>query len=239
MPTEKGAQNSVSMPMNLPLETMGSGTTTMLAPPSLPTGTVPSSCGLATLRDLVQSPEARLDAHTINSQLQASLKQDFGSRLAIRGEYGPDFDCRSVSASVTGGVDRRWVIALERLTAPSRGDRVAAEVTRLRSLTIKRKESETDLELSIGAFTEELCAYPFDIVRTVCRSWARNNKFFPALCEVISECEELMRPRRAYLQALRTPALLERKPQSDEYQKPTEAEIKAVSEMVGKHFGMD
>lgn len=105
--------------------------------------------------------------------------------------------------------DVNWIKALEHYTKPSRGDITAMEVTRLRSLTAKRKEGEFDLELSIGAITEELRIYPEDIVRTVCRNWSRNNKFFPVLKELIDECEKLFEPRYTILDAMRKSKLIE------------------------------
>ena len=105
--------------------------------------------------------------------------------------------------------------AIEHYTRTSRGDVTAMEVTRLRSLTAKRKEGEFDLELSIGALTEELCGYPEDVVRTVCREWARNNKFFPVLKELIDACNELMILRQAVLSAFKScnvVAMIEREP---------------------------
>jgi hypothetical protein len=96
------------------------------------------------------------------------------------------------------------------------------EVTRLRTLTAKRAEGEFDLELSVGAITEELAVYPEDIVVDVCRNWARNNKWFPTLSELIAECEVLFDDRRRLLSAAKAtrPAITSPKPRQDRHDIP-------------------
>lgn len=97
------------------------------------------------------------------------------------------------------GTDLSGLIAVACLVEPAPGDFVATEVTRLKTLTAQRKEAEFDMELSIGALTEELMVYPKDVVRTVCRDWARNSKWFPTLSDLIAECEHLMKLRIAIM----------------------------------------
>lgn len=174
------------------------------------TGTEPSGHGLETLRNLAKT---NLNAREINWEITASLKQDFGSRLVIKELFDKGFETViGHNILLTGASDESWIKALEYYTKPSRGDVTAMEVTRLRSLTAKRKEGEFDLELSIGALTEELCVYPEDIVRTVCRDWARNNKFFPVLKELMDECEKLFDLRYSVLDVMRKAKISDVKP---------------------------
>lgn len=120
---------------------------------------------------------------------------------------------------------------LEDINRPANGRNVAAEVTRLRMLTAKRAEGEDEMELSIGAITEELQPYPEDIVRTVCRDWARENKWFPTLSELIAECDALHKPRLKLLNAVSS-ALPLPAPNTDAWTPPTDAEKQAVSAMI-------
>ncbi len=101
-------------------------------------------------------------------------------------------------------------------------------------MTAKRKEGEFDLELSIGAITEELCEYPEDIVRTVCREWARTNTFFPVLKELLDECNKLMELRKSLLSQMREQRVISNKPKNEEWTPATEDEKKKVSDMVAE-----
>lgn len=217
MHTAQNAQPSDSTPTPSPKNLQ---TTTSAKPANLPIGIEHSSRGLETLRSLAQS---KPNAETVNRQLLESLRQDLGSRLVIKERFNKDYELISVAASISGSVDPKWLSALEYYTAPSKGDAVAMEVTRLRTLTAKRKEGEFDLELSIGAITEELIEYPRDIVRHVCREWARNNKFFPVLKELLDECKKLNAPRKALLIAMRNSNLIE-------FQKPEEQQTETTPE---------
>jgi hypothetical protein len=128
----------------------------------------------------------------------------------------------------------RWIKALEHYTKPALEEKVVIEVARLRCLTAKRKEGEFDMELSLGAITEELREYPIDIVQTVCREWARNNVFFPVLKELIDGCEKLLKPRNAILTASKEQKFIEFKKSQPDYVNPTDADKAKVSELVAQ-----
>jgi hypothetical protein len=92
---------------------------------------------------------------------------------------------------------------LEMLNARAdRGDCVQA-VVRLKALTVSRLTSEEDMAVQIAAMTEELSAYPLDVVRGACQAWTQQDKFFPAWAELRELCESLVLKRRSLLNALR------------------------------------
>lgn len=189
---------------------------------------------MATLRSFLQT-EKTPNAAALNRQILASLRSDCGSRLVIKTRCDSDYNAIDEEITITGNIPEKWRDALEYINRQANGRNVAAEVTRLRTLTAKRAEGEFDMELSIGAITEELQPYPEDIVRTVCRDWARENKWFPTLSELIAECEALLKPRRAMLAAIKS-ALPLPAPEPQSWSPPTDAQKLAVSAMLDAFF---
>lgn len=198
MPTEPNAVNTASMPSNLPKSQTDLLITTLPAPANSLTGTELSLPGLATLKSLAQQKPT---AEQANRQLLASLQSDLSSQIDIVETTNKDYEVTGYRITLKSPLSESWLKAIDYYTQPARSDMVVAEVSRLRTLTAKRKENEFDLELSIGAITEELRGYPEDIVRSVCRDWARGNIFFPVLKELLDKCEEHMKLRRAIMQA--------------------------------------
>lgn len=227
MPIEQNAKPSASTQTNSP---RNSPTTTSPEPANSPTGIELSGRGLATLRNFLQN-EKTPNSAALNRQILASLKSDCGSRLVIKTRCDSDYNAIDEDIAITGKIPEKWRDALEYITRPANGRTVAAEVTRLRTLTAKRAEGEFDMELSIGAITEELQPYPEDIVRTVCRDWARENKWFPTLSELIAECDALHMPRLKLLNAVSS-ALPLPAPKPDAWTPPTDSEKQAVSAMI-------
>ena len=76
-------------------------------------------------------------------------------------------------------------------------------------VTAKRSEGDTDLEFSISILTDELSKYPIDVVRTVCRDWAKTNKWFPTLSDLIKKADDVMGLRVALLEASKMTAQLQ------------------------------
>ncbi len=167
------------------------------------------------------------------------MRQDFGSRLAISEKVNRDFEVVGFSVLIDGEIDGNWMRAIEHYTRPCKGNIAAMEIARLRSLTARQKQSDFDLELSIGALTEELIKYPEDILKTVCREWARSNVFFPTLKELIDACEKLFAPRAALLAAAKNRNSIAHNRRHDpEYRRPTDEEKEAVSKMLDECLGI-
>lgn len=73
-------------------------------------------------------------------------------------------------------------------------------LARLRALT-KAREGQAD-DLMAAAYTEELAAYPADIVVDACKSVAKDSVFFPAWAELREACEWRVMRRRRLAEAL-------------------------------------
>lgn len=82
-------------------------------------------------------------------------------------------------------------------------DIAAAELARMRALTKSRAEAAEDTEFMVAAFLDELCQYPADIVRDICRTWTRIEKFFPAWTDLREMADRRVRKRRKLLEAVR------------------------------------
>lgn len=205
--TEAIVQNAAARAMTSPDLLSNSKTTALQTARSTQTGTLPSTTGLATLRDLVTVQPANPPTATeLNRQLLASLKQDAGPLLVLKAKYNSEYDVAGYIVRLDAFLPSGWCDALVHFTKPSGGAFVAAEMARLRMLTVAAKDTEQDLEAKIAVFSEELMSYPNDIVKEVCREWAKNTKFFPNnLKEIKEKCESLMLPRRALAAAAAKP----------------------------------
>lgn len=232
MNTAQNAKNLDSMPTNSPMNQTVSSTTISQREIPSQIGTGLSGRGLEMLRSLVQPTGNPLDARTLNSKILASLKQDFGSHLVTKDRVNGEYEVIGTDVTLSVAASENWIKALEYYNRPAKGEDVAMEVTRLRTLTAKRKEGEFDLELSIGALTEELCIFPSDIVRTACREWARNNKFFPVLKEILDECKNLVSMRASALAQMRNYKAIEHTVPEEAYIPPTEEEKQKVRNLV-------
>jgi|GEM_PF-2747769 len=108
---------------------------------------------------------------------------------------------------------------------------VLAELARVRAMTVSRDIS-MDLQLVLAAYADELIKYPGDAVREVLRGWARDEKFWPSMSELIARLNRLVAPRHALLDGLRrgyrgppevSPAGVAPKPVTDEERAEVEA----------------
>jgi hypothetical protein len=78
------------------------------------------------------------------------------------------------------------------------------ELYRLRMLTAGQDKTDFDLQATFRFYAADLeeQRYPADVVRSACRRWARRGTFWPALAELIAECDALVRERRILLRDL-------------------------------------
>ena len=103
-----------------------------------------------------------------------------------------------------GEGDARDALRLaELLNAPASPSDCTMSLGKLRTITVTREVTREDLIIQIAAMTEELCAYPLDVVLDACRASARSSKFFPTWAELWQLCEERVLFRRALARELR------------------------------------
>ena len=74
-------------------------------------------------------------------------------------------------------------------------DVVKMVLARLVISTKSRAENGDDLKFRLAVYADEL-RYPPDVVVEACEKWARTEKWFPSVAELIERCENLVRWRR-------------------------------------------
>lgn len=92
---------------------------------------------------------------------------------------------------------------LEEANKPSPPVKITPEVARCLSLTTSRARDQVDLKLMIGALSEELAQFPFDVVKASLRGWSQREKWWPTLAELREECQWRVDRRRKALEAMR------------------------------------
>jgi hypothetical protein len=107
--------------------------------------------------------------------------------------------------------------ALSRITTPAGPQFVTIEATRCLTATTSRPRDAADVRGLIAIFAAELADYPADVVATAFRSWARRERYWPALAEIVEACDRENRWRASLARALddleriaRTPAIEEK-----------------------------
>lgn len=75
------------------------------------------------------------------------------------------------------------------------GDLVDKALARLMVSTKLRADDGDDLKFRLAVYADEL-RYPPDVIEEACQKWARTEKWFPSVAEMIERCENLARWRR-------------------------------------------
>ena len=66
------------------------------------------------------------------------------------------------------------------------------ELTKCLLVTKSRAKPDEDITLFVAAMTEELSAYPLDLVASSLREWSRKEKFWPSLAEILGPIKREM-----------------------------------------------
>lgn len=233
-PEDGTASASESKPTNSATAASGTG-------PPTPIGTRHGGPGCATPTNSLPVTRGRLTALGPLRDPAALLPQRITSCLASTwtdGDCGSGWDgCVVRYELVAPLLEADMAAATEFADAslrPTRPERVLAELTRLRALTVSRDQSTGDLELIAAAFTDELRRYPEDVVVSVLREWPRTHRFWPSLAELMRLTDRIVKPREALRQALRQRY---RQPEvsPDWIAPPSEADKAAVADLLAKH----
>lgn len=75
-------------------------------------------------------------------------------------------------------------------------------ITRMLHATKSRPQDGMDLRSMIAILVEELAEFPPDVLATVCRKWARREKWWPSLSDLLADCQRATRWRKSLLKAL-------------------------------------
>jgi hypothetical protein len=185
----------------------GGRPTTSLTTDRLPSGVQPGAAGLRELRGMMN---AAADAADVDRCLTSLVGQLLGPALAARREMADDpyADLPVIAYDISDDAPRDvldQVITIAGLAmVPAPNEFIIGELYRLRMLTAGQNKTDFDLQATFRFYAEDLeeQRYPADVVRSACRRWARRGTFWPALGELIAECDALVRERRILLRDL-------------------------------------
>lgn len=117
---------------------------------------------------------------------------------------------------------------------PASRDALARELVRLRAVTVSRNAGAEDQALILSAYAEALAELPGNaVIATLC-DWAKQNKFWPALAEIVDGTNDRCRHRRAMMAAIRRRAPAIGKAQHEPRSIPTADEISEVEATVSR-----
>ncbi len=111
-------------------------------------------------------------------------------------DYLPVPTCDDIAAALA---------LVEAMLKPSSPAVVKRELAWLRATTISREVAPEDWRLRLPAYAEELMRYPEEIMVAAVRHCGRTNRYWPALADLISECDRLSQKRRSLRMALLYP----------------------------------
>ena len=86
---------------------------------------------------------------------------------------------------------------LDEIDRPAAHQELVQEITRCLSLTRAARQDQQDLTLRLAALSQELKAFPADIVIDALRQWARKQRWWPTLAELREACQQTMRVRKS------------------------------------------
>lgn len=118
---------------------------------------------------------------------------DWDDRYTFGWNLVPDFD---------EDEGREAIRLLEMLCTQAKPANCAKEVARLKVMTKATAQTGEDMTFQIAVMADELAAYPFDVVRDACRTWAAANTFFPSWAELKRLCDKRVLKRRSLLAEL-------------------------------------
>lgn len=91
---------------------------------------------------------------------------------------------------------------VEATLSPCSPDVIRRGLAWLRAATISREATPEDWRLRLAVYAEELARYPEDAVVAAIREYGRANRYWPALADLIAECNKLVRERKSLRVAL-------------------------------------
>lgn len=185
-----------------------------------------NALGFARRPPLTASQVADLDPDLTDRV--ASLPAPLTSWLAVaayRDVYGPGgWDGYAAQLTVRHPVPpgvaelaRARHAAYGSISAPLEPEDAIRELLATRVLCVRRSEDQTDWELTLDAWLNQLEHYPADIAMWGLRFWARNEKFWPSWAELKRLLDHKLERRKALVDALHEMA----------YGKPPQREVAA------------
>lgn len=88
--------------------------------------------------------------------------------------------------------------------APMANDEIVKLLTKLRLMTIPRRDEQDDVTLQTAIYRDQLLTYPADVVRCVLKTQPALRPFWPTWKELFDRLETFARPRRLMHAAIDT-----------------------------------
>lgn len=209
-----------------------------LAPPSA-TGLQLGETGFASLPTASdESRRAWLLAQpspaAVDEALARSLTNTCGVTVRVSSEarFPEDGQVYYVATGATARWDdlaepSRAIAKLEAAMTPATNAQAEGWLVMLQAACVRRPGSEADAAVGLTLYSGALLRYPADVAKATCADWARTQKWFPSLAELLALADRLAAPRQQMLLALhRAPGL-----PPPERRDPTEEERRRVSAM--------
>jgi hypothetical protein len=84
---------------------------------------------------------------------------------------------------------------VEHICRPGTPEAAIVAATRCLTVTKAHAHDETDMQMLLGIFADELQHFPEDVVVSAFRKFAKREKFWPSLAEILDDCQRLSRWR--------------------------------------------
>jgi hypothetical protein len=84
---------------------------------------------------------------------------------------------------------------VEWICRPATPESVIEAATRCLTMTKAHAHDQADIRAMLGIFADELQHFPEDVVVSAFRKYARREKFWPSLAEILDDCQRLNRWR--------------------------------------------
>ena len=91
---------------------------------------------------------------------------------------------------------------LDESLAPASVPVIFEALARMRLGTIPRNQDADDAKGQRAVYVDALREFPEDVVVEACQRYARRDKWFPSVSEILDQCQHLVRWRRVTREAL-------------------------------------
>jgi len=89
--------------------------------------------------------------------------------------------------------------AIDYFNAPASESFISGKLAQLRSVMARTSETNDDIMLVLTTYGQQLRGYPADIIAYVIDNTIRTKKWFPLVCDLIKEIEQLVGLRRSIM----------------------------------------
>lgn len=144
------------------------------------------------------------DAYLTDKALIASLPQPVQSRL--KSKVNAEYDLIGYELPDVTGLSPQDIALAEQMVIesciPAPAIAALTEVTKCFAVTQSREHDETDMKATLAGMVDGLAEFPADVIRDACRSYAKWNKWRPALSELRDMCWQRYQARASLRHAL-------------------------------------